>query len=360
MTIEWLAGNRLRGTTAERPALGLPSGSVGGWKEVGRISAGGSSKFNTVSSLDDKRYYMVLGDLREAGSGSLYFRFGDSGDGTLDSGNRYATEYNQNGTEASPLNSQPEMFLGSPHTQSFSIGYIANKSGREKLSINHMVRSGGANQVTNYPQRADATGKWVNSTASNVIDTISHYNYSENWSSGSETVVLGWDPTDTHTDNFWEELCNDESTTSVASLESGTITAKKYLWIQCYISGTSASTFCETLFNNNTTGAKYSSRGNQDGGGDFMRASQNDLNMFESYSNTTGAFINAFIVNPSDAEKLGYSHSVREGTSGGDQVTHRDEVVFKWASNDQITDISFTPQSGTINADSYLKVWGHD
>ena len=34
--VEWLAGNRIRGTTAERPNFGLPSGSVGGWVELGR------------------------------------------------------------------------------------------------------------------------------------------------------------------------------------------------------------------------------------------------------------------------------------------------------------------------------------
>jgi hypothetical protein len=31
MTIEWLAGNRIRGTTAERPSASLQSPSVGGW-----------------------------------------------------------------------------------------------------------------------------------------------------------------------------------------------------------------------------------------------------------------------------------------------------------------------------------------
>ena len=35
-------------------------------------------------------------------------------------------------------------------------------------------------------------------------------------SSGTEVVVLGWDPTDTHTDNFWEELG------SATDLASGT------------------------------------------------------------------------------------------------------------------------------------------
>ena len=46
MAIEWLAGNRLRGTTAERPNFGLPSGSVGGWDN----SSGGviTARFSNI------------------------------------------------------------------------------------------------------------------------------------------------------------------------------------------------------------------------------------------------------------------------------------------------------------------------
>ena len=38
--VEWLAGNRIRGTSAEKPALALQSPSVGGWKELGRTTLG--------------------------------------------------------------------------------------------------------------------------------------------------------------------------------------------------------------------------------------------------------------------------------------------------------------------------------
>ena len=55
--VEWLAGNRIRGTSAEKPALALPSGSVGGWKELGRVNA----SVGEVTGLADKRYLMVLG-----------------------------------------------------------------------------------------------------------------------------------------------------------------------------------------------------------------------------------------------------------------------------------------------------------
>mgnify|MGYP000377042469 CR=1 FL=1 len=50
--VEWLAGNRLRGTTAERPVFGLTSGFAG-WKEMDRTVIGSDSQTVTVSNLDD-------------------------------------------------------------------------------------------------------------------------------------------------------------------------------------------------------------------------------------------------------------------------------------------------------------------
>jgi hypothetical protein len=74
---------------------------------------------------------------------------------------------------------------------------------------------------------------------------------------GSEVVVLGWDPADTHTSNFWEELASVDSRWS-SKLSSGTFTAKKYLWVQCYIHRTSSverKIFDYTF--NNDTGSNY-------------------------------------------------------------------------------------------------------
>ena len=51
MAIEWLAGNRIIGTTAERPSASLQSPSVGGWKEVGRTTLSGSSSSVDLSLI---------------------------------------------------------------------------------------------------------------------------------------------------------------------------------------------------------------------------------------------------------------------------------------------------------------------
>ena len=340
---------RIVGTNEDR--VGIPAIS-GGWKEVGRTTLGSAGDNIDITGLPDKRYYMYLLDRDTSGSTSARMTFND------DSGSNYSTRYASDGTEYTATNQSFVSQHTSASQSSFTCGYITNKSDREKLSASWIVGDGGSG-AGNDPSRYEQFWKWTNtSSAINRMDIFNHLG--GDFASGSELVVLGYDPDDTHTDNFWEELASDEASGSVASLESGTITAKKYLWIQCYISGTSASTFCETVFNNDT-GSNYASRGSQNGGTDFTRTSQSDLNMFESYSNTTGAFLNAFIINNSSNEKLGISHSVREATSGAGNAPERDEVVFKWTNtSSQITDISFTPQSGTINSGSFLKVWGAD
>ena len=94
MTIEWLAGNRLRGTTAERPNLALPSGSVGGWVELGRTTLGSANSDIDVTGLSDKRYLMMLSDFQNPSSGEIpYFR---AGNGSFDSGNNYASRSSSN------------------------------------------------------------------------------------------------------------------------------------------------------------------------------------------------------------------------------------------------------------------------
>jgi len=351
MTVTYHAGRRIQGLDADRTATQLPSGSVGGWVELGRST----SSTPSVSSLADKRYYMVLSYKNPTSATQNHgLRFNS------DTDPNYSWRYSANGGTDSTATSISYTLLHSDAVSAidgFDVTYIANRSANEKLMINHSNYNDatGASNVTN---RNETVCKWANT--SNSIDEIGYRATGGDWGAGGEIVVLGWDPADTHTNNFWEELASVEASGSVASLESGTISAKKYLWIQCYISGTSASTFCETLFNNDT-GSNYASRGSQNGGSDFTRTSQTDLNMFESYSNTTGAFLNAFIINNASNEKLGIAHSVREATSGASSAPQRDEVVFKWTNtSSQITDISFTPQSGTINSGSILKVWGAD
>jgi hypothetical protein len=176
------------------------------------------------------------------------------------------------------------------------------------------------------------------------------------YDTGSEMVVLGWDPADTHTTNFWEELYTDSGT----SLDSGVagIAAKKYLWIQTYIGTPTAGANHSFVFNGDT-GSNYSVRYNIDGGSEGVDVSRADaLVPHQGGASETGIFANTFIINNSANEKLIISHEVVEKTAGAGNAPSRYEHVAKWANTSaQITDIAL---SGTYGATSEMRVWGSD
>ena len=117
--VEWLAGNRLRGTTAERPEYGLPSGSVGGWVEVGRTTLGSNANNIDITSLSDKRYYMVLN------SGLVNGTYVDSElQFNSDTGSNYADRQSLNGAaDGTRTSSTYGMFNLSSPTQNYSVNY---------------------------------------------------------------------------------------------------------------------------------------------------------------------------------------------------------------------------------------------
>ena len=353
--MEWLAGNRIRGTTAERPEYGLPSGSVGGWKELGRSTLSGTSQDLSVSSLPDKRYYMVLSDCIRTVSGTQYiqpdFRFND------DSGNNYSSRWSGNGGSEGTLTSYNRVHQGVTTDEGamFQVSYISNLAGKEKLVIGHegQPRLSGSTYV---PSRAEWVGKWANT--SDAIHTINTWESGTgSYASGSETVILGWDPDDTHTDNFFEELASVTASGSSTNLSSGTITAKKYLWIQAQYSKSSNGTLTTTF--NNDTGSNYSFRKSTNGGSDSTFTSQ--ASIAEGYSQSQIAFLNMFIINNTSNEKLVMAHTVLADGTGAGTAPTRIEYVGKWANtSNQITEIDLDSSGGNFDNHSMIKVWGAD
>ena len=130
--VEWLAGNRISGTTAERPALSLASPSVGGWVELARTTLGSAGDTISVASLPDKRYYMVLGD---------YIPTGGNVNGTHrynnDSGSNYANRYSDNGGADGTGTSSTEVWCNPQEDDHhlFGVSYISNLAGKEKLVL---------------------------------------------------------------------------------------------------------------------------------------------------------------------------------------------------------------------------------
>ena len=352
MTIEWLAGNRIRGTSTERTTTSgfSPTSAVsGGWKELGRTTLGSAGDDIDVTSLPDKRYYHIL--ISQLPTGSAVGKL------TLnnDSGSNYARRFSVNGASDTAQSSIAEIGLTTTETNpNFQSLYLANLSSKEKLGFLHNVRQNtpGAGDA---PNRAEQAFKWANT--SSAINRVDVYNSSTgDFNSGSEVVVLGYDPDDTHTDNFWTQLYSDSQTgQSTDNIDTGTFTNKKYLWVQLWVKG-SANTTVKATFNNSTD-STYAYRWSNDGGADGSATSSANFVLHNTKANDD-KFINMFIVNDGINEILGIAHTAEGNSDGAGNAPQRRETVFKRSTATAITDIEFDNDDTGDFTDWELKVWG--
>ena len=350
MTVKWVAGNRIEGTSADR-TTGTPAIPVvsGGWKEIGRTSVTSGDSID-VTSLADKRYLMVLGCGIGSGNVALISRFNS------DTGNNYNNRYNSNGGSDATSGANDRLFTNGSGSspQEFSVFYVANKSDQGKLLVGHNVNNATAGAGT-APQRREYASKWVNT--SSAISSLNVFNSDTgDFASGSEVVVLGYDPDDTHTDNFWEELADVSLSSSATSIDTTAFTAKKYLWIQYHTTQQSATANGLLQVGNSTidTGSNYSWRRSIDGGTDGTFTGQSSIAVSPNQEN----FANVFVINNASQEKLFIAHSVEAPTAGAGTAPERTEVVGKWANtSNQINRIQLG-SSGTFASGSFIKVWG--
>ena len=347
--VEWLAGNRIRGTSAEKPVLGLQSPSVGGWVEVGRFTASGAVSSMPVTSLSDKRYYMYLSHYTSNADGQRI-------EINSDTGSNYSQRFSTNGASDSTGINQSNIVAGygGSGLEEFNVGYIANKSDKEKLTQT-FASSYGASGAGTAPNRRECTGKWANTSA--AISSFDFKPATSTFQSGAEVVVLGWDPADTHTTNFWEELASVTLGSAGSTIDSGTITAKKYLWFQIFNGGLSSSGVTGIRFNSDGSN-NYAERRSGNGGSDVTGTSRPVLNLVHTGTNTP-QFSNCFVINNSSNEKLVISHSVSQNTAGAGTAPNRSECADKWANtSSQITSVQAIASVGNFPSGSILKVWG--
>jgi hypothetical protein len=352
MAITYHAGRRLQGTSTDATAVS------GGWKELGRTTLGSASSSITVSSLPNKRYYKVLTNpLGYSPSFDDSMRF--NGDATLNyarSGAYNGTNFSASGSNIVTWNTK----ASSSTTPSFAVGYIANKSNKAKL-----VTALGLNQSTAghgvAPMNSEIVGKWANSSdAINSIQLTS--TNAGTYPAGSEMVVLGYDPDDTHTTNFWEQL-DSFNGTNATTMTGNAFTPKKYLWIQGYLKPTSGTI---------TPLLKLGSGGTVDTTGNYSLQYSFNGAGYVAMTNTTaglgffytthgagnGIFFNTFIVNNSGQDKLCISE-INDGESQPDST----RLFSKWTpttASDQanIVGVGQWSGSGTFSTDSIIKVWG--
>ena len=338
------------------------AGAVGGWVELGRTTLGSAGDEITVSSLSDKRYYMILSHGIADSSNPVYsLRLGN---GSIDTGTNYAWRGSTNGGADGTGTS--ETFSrwsggGLDTGAGFYAGYIANLSGKEKLLFAHGCNGATAGAGT-APDRTEYVGKWTNT--SNPLDYVNIHNINTgDFASGSEVVVLGWDPSDTHTNNFWEELDSSSLSSAASTFSSSNFTSKKYLWIQGFfkIPDTNAEDIHLRVGNSTIdTGSNYSRRRSSDGGADITATSQTYVQLDLGLAVTGSThFVNIFIINNSSNEKLMTYHSITKGTAGAGTAPNRTEGVGKWTNtSNQIDIIQFLRGGSNIDAGSELRVWG--
>ena len=217
--------------------------------------------------------------------------------------------------------------------------------------------------------QTETVGKWANT--SDAINRMDLINISTgNFNTNSETVILGWDPDDTHTDNFWEPLADINATGSQSSFNTGAFTAKKYLWIQFYWKATFTGAYTTMRVGNTTldTGSNYAWRWSNNGGSDSTGTSKSDGWYPVSGQGSDSAtdyyvFGNMFIINNAGNEKLGICHTNRWDGAGEGNANARSEVVVKWADTTNQIDIVGLERaggsaSGNYDSSSFIKVWG--
>jgi len=331
---------RIVGTSSERTSSTVSG--VGGWKELARTTLDSSVSQIKVSDLPDKRYYMVLQNSLLSGRVDHYWRVNE------DTGNNYAYRRTIDGNNSSTGTGSGLNYISQTVGNiDFSVNYWASESGKEKLTINQEVNNQGGTTTSSAPRRNEGVGKY---TQTGAITSFEINNFdSGNFVSGAEMVVLGWDPDDTHTTNFWEQLATDSGAGS--TLDTGTITAKKYLWVQCYCKPSSSSSL--TMNFNSDTGGNYAIRESVNGGTDATNIQQASTDNLTGTA-TGGLFVNMFIINNTSAEKLWISHG-QENTDGA-VAGDRKEMVGRWVNtNDAITKITCNANFG---ATSELRVWG--
>ena len=347
MTVTYHAGRRIQGTQADFD--GTPAVS-GGWKELARTTLGSTQTTIDVASLDDKRYLMVLIDGQIAGSTNSAYILNNSTSG-------YATRKNYNGgtDNVSDVNFSLARTNGwGQALPEFNVMYMANKVNKEKLIINQGVGQSTAGAGT-APTRSEIVTKWTGTDVIDQITAVDYNNSGSGYASGSEVVVLGYDPDDTHTTNFWEELAT-ATISSAGELDTGSFTAKKYLWIQYSCNSTDGG--FGFRFNSDTV-TNYARRFSQNGASDQTELSYNMMRMIWSGANTY--YGNMFIINNSANEKLVINHQAGITATGAGTSPYRWETAGKWANtSSQITSVQFLDHadaSGFIDSGT-VKVWG--
>ena len=363
MAVKYLAGDRLIGTAAERAALsGNTLGSIAqtSWKELDRVTLGSAGADLDTGTFTAKDNLMILAHLIPSTNMACDLTF------NADSGSNYAKRRSNNGGSDSTSTSDSLVDLRyNSNEDTFIVINIRNIASKEKLCLAHLTTT---TSGANSPNRAEVAFKWANTS-----DQITRVKFNKgsftNYASGSELIILGCDDDEADSGtNFWQELSNTNLSAGVSdNINSGTITAKKWLMVDSHIvTATYNHGNTNIIVNGDTAQANYSMRRNYDGANESTYAGSNPTGssngMYTGFGeNRTNLLMNTMIANVSGKEKLMFWH-MSHANDGATNEPHRTEAVEKWhTTSGQITDFKILAGTGShIDANSRMRVWGSD
>ena len=358
MVLAYKGANRATGVTTDR--IGTESYSAKSWVELGRTTLSSAGDSINVASLStsDYPYMMVLVHGINSGQIQNNMRFNN------DSGNNYGNKYSNDGGSDSNFTSQANIVNSDTYTSDvFQLdNVINNNSSQEKLVIGGLVAENVSGAGT-APRRTEYAGKWANTSDSitqvNLINTGSG-----DFDTGSEVVVIGYDNDEADSGtNYWQELADLELSSAGDTLDTSTITAKKYLWIQAFIPE-GAGHHGYIYFNGDDGGSNnnYARRGSINGGSDITTTDDDEINW--SHDTNSAKYLNMFVINKSDKEKLCIAEYMDYGSSGAGTAPNRIEWVYKWVNTSaQISSVKLYNNKASSNdfpIGTTLKVWGSD
>jgi hypothetical protein len=156
----------------------------------------------------------------------------------------------------------------------------------------------------------------------------------------------------------WQRLAHVELSSSGDSLDTGTFTAKKYLWVQIkrYRTGSVNS----RIRVNGDSGSNYAHRYSGGANSYSESTSTTQTSIYSHAATSNESLTNYFITNKADKEKLMIIEEVNGGAAGAGNAPARAEVVAKWTNtSDQITSIQcVNTDSGDLTSGTYITVFG--
>ena len=158
------------------------------WQELASVELGSSGTSISSGTFTAKKYLMFeLTKEKTGGYVNPKIEFNS------DTGSNYASRYSDNGGSDATSTSQSniDMRAGENDGRSHTVGYIINKSDKEKLMISNTVNSNteGAGNATG---RAEVVGKWSN-TSSQITSINFSKSASGSFNTGTTLKVYGAD-----------------------------------------------------------------------------------------------------------------------------------------------------------------------